>query len=1701
MNKIYLIFILFCFFASKTISQTFGNEWIDYSRQYFSFPVTKSGIFRIDYSVLETAGIPLSTIQSENLQVFGRDKEIPIYIEDGNDSSLDSGDYILFYADKNDGWLDSTLYEDSTWIGNPAYSLFSDTIHYFVSWNNSVSNLRYNATFDSDFSSYTPLDYILQKVNSTYASFYNQGADRTSLASSSLYKGGEGYGLEQVNGVNGYTLSINVLTRSPYLGNEAPSPIFNAISTTNSNSNYTGIGNHHTRWTVGSNNTVLHDEITLGYKLIKVNSTVSILDLINGNSPFKWSIVNDQGAASDFQSLNYWSLIYPRIPNLSNATNADFYVQNKINQGKIRLDLASANFTNPVMFVIGDQPTKPVLIKTGAIFSALIPNSLTSSDQRVIIQNLSSATVVNLLKPVTSTGYFSDFTSVNLEDALLMVFHDSLENTVQDYKTYRESLTGGGNNVIAANINELYFQFGGGVKKHINAIRRFNFYVYSSATVKPKACFLMGKAITSSSARTNVSNYFNNFIPTFGFPASDVSITSDFKNGNRAPLVPVGRIAVDNTVDLQNYLDKVVQYEMQQDPNSVYDSNSKLWQKKVIHFGGGDQAADQNVFQGFLNNMESSIEDSLFGGDVYRIYKKVSTPFDPTHLSTISNLIREGVSIMTFFGHGYLGGFDINIDEPSEWGNTGKYPLVIANSCHNGNMFINNKSVAIIKYVNVPNGGAIAYIGSTEQGLDIALGQYTNKLYEQIANKSYGESISTQIKNTIEDILATGNSNVTYETALLQMNLNGDPLIKVNAHEKPEIEISADKIWFTPQDFDLTVDSIQVNVELTNLGKAITDTFKLEIRRNFPLSVLDSIYVLSIPKLYFKDTIRFKIPMQANIGIGINNISVKVDLPSNIDEQYDEFNNNQVDKTLFININGILPVLPSDFAVVPLDTVVVKASTINPIADFNSYRFELDTTDSFNSPMHRYAIVSGLGGVKEVNWDEWKSVSTNASASLVMADSSVYFWRVAIDSSVLNWRQRSFQYIKNKEGWGQDHFSQFKKNGVNQIELDTVNSLRVFQEVIADTLSVNVLPWTGAAHAFFINGQQKDYGMCGFPNPTFNVVVVDAFSHVNWQTRYVPSGSNLGNNFGNHNDNGKCRSRSEGYFSFLQNSTASLQAMENMLLNSVPDSSYVLIYSSLGTDFNAVNTTYPNLFNTFSAAGSDSINSTRTYSSFAFMYKKGDPNSAIEKFGSNVKLKMALKKTEYIATEETPLIGPSSSWESMFWKQSPMELNSPDSTVLKIHLYNEYKSLQAIIDTSFTQNDSIINLQNLIDASLYPYIKLSASYYDSLAYTPAQIGYWHVLFHPLPEAAIDGTFPYTWTPSKDTLDEGEEVSFAVDVKNIYKYPMDSILVKYWVEDNERVKHFLPYNRLDSLRVGETIRDTVSFSTIGFSGINSFWMEVNPYVNGNLFVTDQPEQEHFNNLLQIPFFVRSDKKNPLLDVTFDGVHILNNDIISPSSEIVITLKDENPLLLMNSDADTTLFGIYIIDPDGGQKRIPFVNSKGETVMQWIPADASTNKFKIIYPSNFEKNGIYTLLVQGADRSGNLSGDLEYKITFEIIRESSITNLMNYPNPFSTKTKFVFTLTGTEIPDNMIIQILTVSGKVVREITQAELGVIRIGRNITEYAWDGKDEFGDPLANGVYLYRVKTQLNYEEMNHRDSGADQYFKKGFGKMYLMR
>ena len=316
-------------------------------------------------------------------------------------------------------------------------------------------------------------------------------------------------------------------------------------------------------------------------------------------------------------------------------------------------------------------------------------------------------------------------------------------------------------------------------------------------------------------------------------------------------------------------------------------------------------------------------------------------------------------------------------------------------------------------------------------------------MYRQFSQQGYGKRLGEQMMATAQ-LMQANHAGLIFESNTLQYVLNGDPMVRINYHDKPEIELRAEFVDFKPEKIDLSTDSITVSIKIRNLGKAFNDTIQVQVIRDFPSSNTDSIYFRTIYGLNYEKTILVKMPLQANIGSGLNRISIKVDIPSFVQEQYDEFQNNQLTKNLVIDIDGIVPVSPFEFAVVPEDSVTVRASTINPVASMNTYIFEIDTTDLFTSSFKRFAVVSGTGGIVEVNPSTWKLSSNSQTSPLICTDSTVYFWRVAINAPTPEWIETSFQYITGKSGWGQDHFFQLKNNTFTGIDYERTNRLLNF---------------------------------------------------------------------------------------------------------------------------------------------------------------------------------------------------------------------------------------------------------------------------------------------------------------------------------------------------------------------------------------------------------------------------------------------------------------------------------------------------------------------------------------------------------------------------------------------------------------------------------------------------------------------------------
>jgi len=110
------------------------------------------------------------------------------------------------------------------------------------------------------------------------------------------------------------------------------------------------------------------------------------------------------------------------------------------------------------------------------------------------------------------------------------------------------------------------------------------------------------------------------------------------------------------------------------------------------------------------------------------------------------------------------------------------------------------------------------------------------------------------------------------------------------------------------------------------------------------------------------------------------------------------------------------------------------------------------------------------------------------------------------------------------------------------------------------------------------------------------------------------------------------------------------------------------------------------------------------------------------------------------------------------------------------------------------------------------------------------------------------------------------------------------------------------------------------------------------------------------------------------------------------------------------------------------------------------------------------GTHSIYVRSYDINGN-AGQSEI-IQFQVSRELAIQFLGNHPNPFRKETVFVYVL--TDIARETSIKIYTTAGKLIRTLQSSDMSTA----DYHEVAWDGTDEWGNEVANGVYFFRLRT-----------------------------
>ena len=1663
---------LWAFHIAAQNSPTY-TDWVKPGQTYLQIKVGANGIYRIPVAELGAAFGNLQGLNPAGFQLFRRGLEQAIRVEAGADNQMNGLDFIEFTGFINDASLEDEMFQKPVPVRNEYRSIYDDTAHYFLTFSPALNGKRVQDNGLNNNSS-VPFESYHWRTSSYFPRIqYAKGRGlRGNVTNSSYFTAGEGwtgaaYSVGFGDGVGSYNSFVYTPVKNIvnlFLGGPLPELELLQVGRQSVNHKidviagpgllsldtfrFTGLAAYRFRKTFDPSliqSGTLHiwpaprgsANVAVGYALVRYPAT---FQLPPGDGPLEFTLAQNP--------QNYSRLRFDNVQ----LTPELYDVSNRLNP--VRIGMAFLNGS----------------------WIAGVDN--TAEERKLLLQEEPFVAGPEICRKVTFRNILpSDFNYIIISHANLRQSYNGTDQ-VQAYADYRSSAAGGQYKVLLLDMEEVYQRFGYGDRNPM-AIRNLGGYFVQN-NVKPKGLFLMGKGLGVNN-RLNAAYWNANYIPTFGTPPSDNAFAIGLGEEGKGIAFPVGRLAAWNARQVSDYLRKVKENE-----SFKYDD---LWKKNVFHISGGLNKMEQAAFTSIMNaELKPMAEGKYLGARVGSFNKNSNQTIEYVDIRSVVN---SGISLLTLFGHSSRTSPDVEIGNASDptqgFANTGRYPVVIVNGCFTGNVYEFSGSINE-DWIFTPDKGAVVFWAATDEGLSAILRRHMLDFYETAFQDSllFGETIGQIQKETMRRYFQNLSNEPQLDSAFAhQFSIHGDPVIRIFAASKPDYKTSNSEIFFNGGVPTAAASSLSLGVIVRNFGRFTGDSIKIRINRRLADgSTID--YIHQVKPVSYLDTLFFDLPQNQGLSYaGLNRFEVALDF-LNEEVEMNEMNNSGF-LEYFLPASGILPLYPKEYGIVPGRNVKMTVQATDFLAPDRRYVFQIDTSARFNSPLFVQSPEILAGNV--CSWNYLLPIDR---------DSTVYFWRVRFadqqNPSDTTWFHMSFEYIKNAEpGWAQSHFYQFRKS----YDLGIQKNFNARKwEFPARSTSLNLLVSGGSRqgprqYSLTLDGIPVFTGAVGTSNcfqtgyPRICAVTIDKCSLKPKFWNY------FGDPIGYYYTGCGRLPFSVNIFDIRNSYSPFRTYFQSYINNFVEEGDYVLLMPMDSVNMDSVRKYASPVLGKI-GLNVTQLEQIQNGNPFIIFGQKlagiqpGEASIVLAQPGSVPLNRQTISFSKTLSSAcgsgqvFSTRVGPASQWKKIHRRFDAPEVPGTEEAYLQLRGIGLDGKDSLLYEKLEQFPFDIANL----DAGRFPYLQLNAVLKDTVSFTPPNIRRWMVNFEPVPEGILNTSLVPAQEYSVPEKEEGDSLGFRFAFTNISgKQFRDSLNVRFLLNGQLLRESYMAKLKPDS----SVFFSVPRFSTLGLEGNNNLLAFVNQRI--------QPEEYYENNALNIPFRVKPDKFQPLLDVTFDQVKIMNGDFIKAEPEIEIRLKDENRFLLKT---DTRGMSLILTRPCAGcqPESIPLDSANGR--IKVFPAGAD-NLFRIVYKPEKLADGQYRLAVQGTDVKGNAAGSMLYQVDFNVLDKNTITNFFPYPNPFSTSCQWVFTLTGQE-PEDFKIQIMTVTGRVVREIFKSELGPIRIGNNLSTFRWDGTDSFGDRLANGVYLYRVLMKEG-GSFEHRETAGDFTFRKGFGKLYIIR
>lgn len=206
---------------------------------------------------------------------------------------------------------------------------------------------------------------------------------------------------------------------------------------------------------------------------------------------------------------------------------------------------------------------------------------------------------------------------------------------------------------------------------------------------------------------------------------------------------------------------------------------------------------------------------------------------------------------------------------------------------------------------------------------------------------------------------------------------------------------------------------------------------------------------------------------------------------------------------------------------------------------------------------------------------------------------------------------------------------------------------------------------------------------------------------------------------------------------------------------------------------------------------------------------------------------------------------------------------------------------------------------------------------------------------------------------------------------------------------------------------------------------------------------------------------ADDQGPEIELFMDNESFVSGESTGKNPTLIVKLSDDNGINISGTSIGHDLTAE--LDEDSQNNFV---------LNEYYEANLDDYTGGIVnFPFEDLELGNHQVRVRAFDVANNSS---EAMLDFVVVDATNggLDHVLNYPNPFTTKTNFQFEHDFPNSSVSVLINIYTISGKLVKTI---QTDALSKGTLVNDVEWTGKDDFGNQLAKGIYLYKIKIEDN--------------------------